>query len=82
VISRDSEIDHVWNLADKIGACMLCGKNRYLPASDLMDFAILSNFRSRGCHPVRFGGFSTIVGSALAIIFSRASKSAGLVSPA
>jgi general stress protein 26 len=23
VISRDSEIDHVWNLADKIGACML-----------------------------------------------------------
>jgi general stress protein 26 len=23
VISRDSQIDHVWNLADKIGACML-----------------------------------------------------------
>jgi hypothetical protein len=23
VVSRDSQIDHVWNLADKIGACML-----------------------------------------------------------
>jgi general stress protein 26 len=23
VVSRDNQIDHVWNLADKIGACML-----------------------------------------------------------